>query len=113
MKCEGVAFDDYAGDSISFDGGKISNTGTQCPWHADGSGCHGIYASGGHGHIISHMTFDHPNLSWDISMRRGNTTVSNCTLSGSLMIENCNEDETEYLGSYYIFNNTLHLAQAR
>ncbi len=107
MQCEGVVLDDYAGDDITFDGGQVANTGVHCPWHADGSGCHGIYASGGHGHVINDMTFGKPNLSWDISMRRANTTVSNSRFSGNLMIENCNEDETVYRGFYYIFHNTF------
>ena len=107
MQCEGVVLDDYAGDAITFDGGQIANTGIHCPWHADGSGCHGIYASGGHGHVINDMTFAKPNLSWDLSMRRANTTVSNSRFSGSLMIEDVNEDETVYHGFYYIFHNTF------
>jgi hypothetical protein len=107
MQCEGVVFDDYAGDRITFDGGSISHTGIHCPWHTDGSGCHGIYASGGHHHVINGVTFADPNRSWDVSLRRGNTTVSNCRFSGDLMLENCNEDETVYKGYYYIFNNTF------
>jgi hypothetical protein len=107
MQCEGVVLDDYTGDSIRFDGGQIANTGIHCPWHTDGSGCHGIYASGGHGHVINDLTFEKPNLSWDISMRRANTTVSNSRFSGNLMIENVNEDEVVYRGFYYIFHNTF------
>lgn len=107
MQCEGVVFDDYAGDRITFDGGGISNTGIHCPWHADGSGCHGIYASGGHGHVITGMTFAAPNLSWDVSLRRANTVVSHCAFSGALMLENCNEDETAYNGFYYVFDNVF------
>jgi hypothetical protein len=107
MQCEGVVLDDYAGDSIRFDGGQIANTGIHCPWHTDGSGCHGIYASGGHGHVINDLTFAKPNLSWDISMRRASTTVSNSRFSGDLMIENVNEDEVVYRGFYYIFHNTF------
>ncbi|HEX8952550.1 MAG TPA: hypothetical protein VF945_11930, partial [Polyangia bacterium] len=90
-----------------FDGGQITNTGIHCPWHTDGSGCHGIYASGGHGHVINDLTFGQPNLSWDVSMRRANTTVSNSRFSGNLMIENVNEDELVYRGFYYIFHNTF------
>lgn len=63
MQCEGVVFDDYAGDRITFEGGAISNTGIHCPWHADGSGCHGIYASGGPHHVIDGVTFSAPNRS--------------------------------------------------
>lgn len=107
MQCEGVVLDDYAGDAITFDGGQIANIGIHCPWHADGSGCHGIYASGGHGHVINDMTFAKANLGWDISMRRANTTVSNSRLSGNLMIENVNEDEVVFHGFYYIFHDTF------
>lgn len=93
MSCDGVVFDDFAGDRISFIRGSITNTGL-----LDQHGVHGIYASGGHGHLVDHMTFQQNHNGWGVSLRRGDFVVRDSQFIGCADgvnggINNNNEDE--------------------
>jgi hypothetical protein len=62
---------------------------------------HGVYASGGHGHLFDGIRFERNDNGAGISIRRGNITIRNCRFLGSA-ISNNNEDEgsvSVYTGS--------------
>lgn len=113
MDRDGILLDDQAGDRFSFIGGSIMNTGLNPPkWNT-----HGVYASGGHGHLFDGVEFrDIASVAdgWAISIRRGDFTIRNCIFATPYMINNNNEDEgsvNQYTGSpsrnlsYRIYRN--------
>jgi len=113
MNQDGIVLNDNAGDRFSYIGGSITNTGNVPP----GWGTHGIYASGGTGHVFDGITFGNNSNGWSLSLRRGGVIVRNCTFinpTGSGAINNNNEDEgttNPYTGSpshgltYSIYRN--------
>lgn len=106
MSCDGVVYDDFTGDRISLIGGKITTTGRV----ELGYGTHGVYASGGHGHLFDGVTFGDNAYGWGISMRRGDTTVRNCVFNGGAgarMLENVNEDPANSNLSYWVHDNVF------
>ncbi len=113
MAMDGVVLEDFAGDRFSYVGGSIRNTGAiahSCA-HYD-YGAHGIYASGGHGHVFDGATFGVNLNGWSISMRRGDTTVRNCTFDGGMMLENVNEDPANSHRTYWVHDNVFNAGGA-
>ncbi|MDX2004204.1 MAG: hypothetical protein SFU83_02915 [Meiothermus sp.] len=111
-RTDGVLLNDAAGDRFSFIGGAIKNTGNVPP----GWSVHGVYASGGHGHLFDGVQFFDNKNGWSISMRRGHITIRNCRFQNAYMINNNNEDEgstNPYTGSpsknlsYLIYRNVF------
>ena len=110
MDQNGVLLGDEAGDRFTFIRGSIKDTGRRNP----GYGVHGVYPSGGHGHLFDGVEFGDNANGWSLSIRRGNITVRNCRFRNQKMINNCNEDEgttNPYTGSpshhltYWIYRN--------
>ncbi len=90
MGSDGINLNDYAGDRFSFLRGSITHTGQ----HPEKYGRHGIYASGGHGHVFDGIRFKNNDGGQGISVRRGDTTIRNCRFDGpGTAIGFFNEDE--------------------
>jgi len=100
MWMDGVLLNDAAGDRFTYRRGSIKKTGRR--GYVEHWNVHGVYASGGHGHVFDGIEFsDNPN-GVSLSIRRGNTTVRNCRFANEKMVFNNNEDEgskSPYTGS--------------
>lgn len=112
---DGVLLTDNCGDRFSYIGGSITNTGDADLFYDH----HGVYASGGHGHLFDGVLFHENRHGSALSLRRGNTTVRNCVFDGQAagsyyILANWNEDEgsvSAYTGrpskglTYWVYRN--------
>ena len=88
---DGVLLNDAAGDRFSFIGGSITDTGQrgyQPHW-----ALHGVYASGGHGHLFDGVEFARNGGGSGLSLRRGDSTVRNCVFRGGTEMLNYNNED--------------------
>ena len=101
---DGALLNDAAGDRFSFVGGSITDTGQrgdQPHW-----ALHGVYASGGHGHLFDGVEFARNGGGSGLSLRRGDSTVRNCVFRGGTeMLNYNNEDAGGTRGSLMIYRN--------
>jgi len=118
MTEDGVMLNDNTGNRFSYIGGSIGTTGTIKGMRLNKDGTktpfaqHGVYASGGHGHLFDGIHFYDNKDGATISIRRGDITVRNCFFEGKTGLTLYNEDEgvegAMNLG-YYIYRNTFKL----
>jgi len=69
MWMDGVLLGDKAGDRFSFVGGEIKDTGNRGP--QEHWAVHGVYASGGHGHVFDGVEYGDNDNGCSLSLRRG------------------------------------------